>query len=163
MVMRRLLVVLLALAVVPAASAAFSVTLTTGNVTATGVTLNGVDQSTTFTLSITVNDASPGSGNGWNVSMAATAPTLGAYSMPALVVTTVASAGCTGGGCVNPTNSITWPVTLTPAGVKFYNAAVGTGTKSDILTATVKITYAAGAPQGTYVSTLTVSGINNGP
>lgn len=162
MVMRRLLVVLLALAVVPTA-AAFSVTLTTGNVTATGVTLNGVDQSNTFTLSITVDDSNPGSGNGWNVSMAATNPTLGSYSMPPLVVTTVASAGCTGGGCVNPTNSITWPVTLTATGVKFYNAAVGTGTKSDILTATVKITYAAGAPNGTYVSTLTVSGINNGP
>ena len=96
-------------------------------------------------------------------SMAATAPTLGSYAMPALVVTTVASAGCTPGGCVNPTNTVTWPVTLTTGGVKFYNAAIATGTKSDILTATVQITYAAGAPAGTYVSTLTVTGINNGP
>jgi hypothetical protein len=161
--LHRLLVVVLALVVVPAASAAFSVTLTTGNVTLPGVTLSGVDQTQTFTLSITVNDANPGGGNGWNLSMAATAPTLGAYAMPALVVTNVASAGCTGGSCVNPTNSISWPLTVTSGGVKFYNAAVGTGTRSDVLTATVKFTYAAGAPAGTYVSTLTVTGINNGP
>jgi hypothetical protein len=162
--MRRLLVVVLALVIVPTATAAFSVTLTTASpVTAPGVTLNGVDQTQTFTLSITVSDGAPGSGNGWNVSMAATAPTNGANVLPALIVTNVAAAACTGGGCVNPTNAITWPQTLTSGGVKIFNAAVGTGTKSDILTPTVKITYPANAFPLTYSSTLTVTGINNGP
>lgn len=162
--MRRLLVVLVALTVVPTATAAFSVTLNTASpVTAPGVTLNGVDQTQTFTLSITVSDANPGSGNGWNVSMAATAPTNGARTLPPLVVTTVAAGACSGGSCVNPTNSITWPVTLTTGGVKIFNAAVGTGTKTTALTPTVQITYPANAIPLTYSSTLTVTGINNGP
>lgn len=161
--MRSLLVVLLALVVVPTA-AAFSVSLTTASpVAAPGVTLNGVDQTQTFTLAIDVLDPNPGSGNGWNVSMAATAPTNGANTLPALVVTTVAAAACSGGSCVNPTNSITWPVTLTVGGVKIFNAAVGTGTKTNALTPTVMITYPANALPLTYSSTLTVTGINNGP
>jgi hypothetical protein len=161
---RSLLVVLLALAVVPTAAAAFTVTLNTASpVTAPGVTLNGVDQTQTFTLSITVADANPGSGNGWNVSIAATAPTNGTATLPALVVTTVAGGACAGGSCANATNSVTWPVTLTAGGVKIFNAAVGTGTKSVALTPTVQISYPANALPLTYSSTLTVTGINNGP
>ena len=161
--MRSLLVVLLALIVVPTA-AAFTVTLNTASpVTAPGVTLNGVDQTQTFTLSITTSDTNPGSGNGWNVSMSATAPTNGADTLPALVVTTVAASACSGGSCVNATNSVTWPVTLTSGGVKIYNAAIGTGTKTTTLTPTVQITYPANALPLTYSSTLTVTGINNGP
>jgi hypothetical protein len=160
---RSLLVVLLALTIVPAA-AAFSVTLNTlSPVAAPGVTLNGVDQTQTFTLSITVSDTNPGSGNGWNVSMAATAPTNGANALPALIVTTVAAGACSGGSCVNATNAITWPQTLTAGGVKIFNAAIGTGTKTTALTPTVKITYPANALPLTYSSTLTVTGINNGP
>jgi hypothetical protein len=162
--MRRLLVVVLALVIVPTATAAFSVTLTTASpVTAPGVTLNGVDQTQTFTLSITVSDPNPGSGNGWNVSMAATAPTSGANMLPALIVTTVAAGACSGGACVNATNAIGWPVTLTAGGVKIFNAAIGTGTKTTVLTPTVQITYPANAFPLTYSSTLTVTGINNGP
>jgi hypothetical protein len=162
--MRRLLVIALALVVVPTATAAFSVTLNTASpVAAPGVTLNGVDQTQTFTLSITVSDANPGSGAGWNVSMAATAPTNGANVLPALIVTTVAAAACSGGACSNPTNSVTWPVTLTSGGVKIFNSAVGTGVKTNTLTPTVQITYPASAFPLTYSSTLTVTGINNGP
>jgi hypothetical protein len=160
---RSLLVVLLALIVVPTA-AAFTVTLNTASpVAAPGVTLNGVDQSQTFTLSITTSDANPGSGAGWNVSMAATDPTNGANTLPALVVTAVAASACSGGSCVNATNTVTWPVTLTSGGVKIYNAAIGTGTKTTTLTPTVQITYPANALPLTYSSTLTVTGINNGP
>jgi hypothetical protein len=160
---RSLLVFLLALIVVPTA-AAFTVTFNTVSpVTAPGVVLNGVDQTQTFTLSIAVTDANPGSGNGWNVSIAATAPTNGANALPALDVTTVAGSGCSGGSCVNATNSITWPVTLTAGGVKIYNAAVGTGTKTTTLTPTVQISYPANALPLTYSSTLTVTGVNNGP
>jgi hypothetical protein len=162
---RSLLVVLLALTIVPTAAAAvFSVTLNTASpVTAPGVTLNGIDQTQTFPVSITVSDPSPAAGNGWNVSMAATAPTNGANVLPALVVTTVATPGCSGGGCVTAINAITWPVTLTVGGVKIYNATVGTGTKTTALTPTVQISYPANALPLTYSSTLTVTGINNGP
>jgi hypothetical protein len=161
---RRLLVVLLALIVVPTATAAFSVSLTTVSpVTAPGVTLTGVDQTATFTISITVTDAPSGNGLGWNVSAAATTPTSGANTLPPLQVTTVAAGACSGGSCVNATNAIAWPVTLTAGGVKIYNAAVGTGTRTTVLTPTVKISYPSNAIAGTYSSTLTVTGINNGP
>jgi hypothetical protein len=160
---RSLLVFLLALIVVPTA-AAFTVTFNTVSpVTAPGVVLNGVDQTQTFTLSIAVADPNPGSGNGWNVSLAATAPTSGANVLPALVVTTVTGSACSGGSCVNAANSVTWPVTLTAGGVKIYNAAVGTGTKNTTVTPTVTITYPANALPLTYASTVTVTGINNGP
>jgi hypothetical protein len=160
---RRLLVVLVALSVVPTATA-FSVSLTTASpFAAPGVTLNGVDQTQTFTLSISVLDPNPGSGLGWNVSMAATAPANGAKTLPALVVTNVIAAACSGGTCVNPTNTVTWPVSLTAGGVKIFNAAIGTGTKTNALTPTVQITYPANALPLTYSSTVTVTGINNGP
>jgi hypothetical protein len=160
---RRLLVALLALTVVPTATA-FSVTLNTASpVAAPGVTLNGVDQTQTFTLTITVADPNPSSGLGWNVSIAATAPTNGSNTLPPLVVTTVAAAACSGGSCVNPTNTVTWPQTLTAGGVKIFNAAVGTGTKTNVLTPTVQITYPANAFPLTYSSTLTVTGVNSGP
>jgi hypothetical protein len=162
--MGKLLPLLLALVVVPTATAAFSVTLTTGTpLTAPGVTLTGVDQTKTFTLSVTVVNTAPANGTGWNVTAAATTPTSGANSLPAFVVTGVAAAPCTGGGCVDPTNSVTWPVTLTAGGVKIFNAAVGTGTRNVVLTPTVQITYPSNAIAGTYTSTLTVTGSKSGP
>jgi hypothetical protein len=162
--MRRLVVVLLALTVAPAATAAFSVTLNNASpVTAPGVTLNGVDQTQSFTLSITVSDANPGAGNGWHVDASATTPTSGSSTLPPLVVTNVTAGACTGGSCVNAVNAITWPITLGASAVKIFNAAVGTGTKTTPLTGTVKITYPANALPLTYSSTLTVTGTNNGP
>ena len=163
--LRRLLVVLVALVVVPTATAAFSVTLnTTSPVTAPGATLSGVDQTATFTISITVVNASPATSTGWNVTAAATTPTSGANTLPALAVTTVAAGACSGGGCTNPTNSVTWaPLDLTAGGVKIFNAAANTGRGTVVLTPTIQITYPANALPGTYASTLTVAGSNVGP
>jgi hypothetical protein len=162
--MRRLLVVLLALVVVPTATAAFSVTLTsTSPQTFAGITLSGIDQTKTINLSVTVVNTGAGNTTGWNVTAAATTPTSGGNTLSALKVTNVTRANCTGGGCVNPTNSVTWPVTLTSGGVKIYNAAATTGKGSVVLTPTLQITYDAKALPGTYTSTLTVAGVNSGP
>lgn len=161
--MRKLVVLLLALIAVPAAHA-FSVTVNTADpVTAPGVTLNGVDQSQTFTISIGVSDANPGSGNGWHVDTSATTPSNGANTLPALIVTDVVAGTCSGGSCAQPTNHITWPITLSTTAQKIFNADVGTGTKSQSLTATFKITYPANAVAVTYSSTVTITGQNNGP
>ena len=158
--MHRLIVVLLALVVVPTAAATFSVTLNTGNTTAPGVTLTGVDQTKTFTIQITVVQSTT---TGWNVSAAATLPTVAGKSLPALSVTNVTRAACTPTGCSNPVNNVAWPVALAVGGTKIYNATANSGQGSDVITATVQITYPANALPGSYVSTLTVSGVGTGP
>lgn len=159
--MRRLLVILLALWVVPAASAAakFTFTLNTASpVTVPGVTLNGDDQTVTFTMQYTVAYTGAGNTAGWNVTTSATALTSGTKTLPALDVTGVSSAACTGGGCTNPTNSITWPVTLTTTAQKVFNAAANTGQGTVVLTATYQLTYPASALPATYSSVVTVLG-----
>ena len=70
--MRRLLIPLLALIAVPTATAAFSVTLnTTSPQTFAAITLNGVDQTKTLPLSITVTNTGGTNGTGWSVTAAA--------------------------------------------------------------------------------------------
>jgi hypothetical protein len=160
----RLLVILLGLVVVPSASAAFSVSLTTTSPqTFAGITLNGVDQSKTLPISISVTNQGNGNANGWNITAAAGLPTSGTNTLSALQVTNVTAAACTGGNCVDPVNSVTWPQTLTAGGVKIFNAAANTGKGSTVLTATVQMTYDAKALPGTYTATLTVTGVNSGP
>jgi hypothetical protein len=157
--MRRLLVPLLALVVVPTATAAFSASITsTSPQTFAGVTLNGVDQTKTLPIAISVANTGGTNGTGWSVTAAAGLPTSGTNTLSALTVTTVSAAACTGGGCVNPTNNVTWPQTITSGGVKIFNAAAGTGKGSVVLTATVQMTYDAKAFPGTYTASLTVAG-----
>ena len=85
-------------------------------------------------------------------------PTSGGNTLSPLNITTVSAAACTGGGCVNPTNNVTWPQTLSAGGVKIFNAAAGTGKGSVVLTPVLQITYDAKALPGTYAATLTVAG-----
>jgi hypothetical protein len=159
LVMRRLLIPLLALVAVPTATAAFSVTLNTASPqTFAAITLNGVDQTKTLPLSITVANTGGTNGTGWSVTAAAGAPTSGANTLSALQVTAVSAAACTGGQCVNATNNVAVPVTLSAGGAKIFNAAAGTGTGSVVLTATLQMTYDAKALPGTYTASLTVAG-----
>jgi hypothetical protein len=156
--MRRCLVALLALIVVPTATAAFSVTLTTASpANFAGITLTGLDQTKTLNLSVTVVNTTANT-TGWQMTMASTLPTLGGNTLTALKVTAVSRGNCTGTGCVNPTSNVTYPVTLTTGGVKVYNAAVNTGKGTVVLTPTVQMTYDADALVGTYAATLTVAG-----
>jgi hypothetical protein len=171
-VMRRLLVVAVALIVVPPAAGAItlSLSITTGSpITAPAVTLNGVDQTKTFTVasSVTYSDSS-GNGNtaGWKVNASATAPTVAGRTLPFLIVTGVTRANCTndasGNPCVNPVNSVTWPVTANTTPAKIYNAAVTTGQGIVVLTSTFQITYPANAIPGVYSSTITLT-VASGP
>jgi hypothetical protein len=157
--MRRLLALAIALVVTPAAGAAtLTLTITTGSpVTAPGATLSGIDQTKTF--AIAVSEAYTGAGNtaGWNVTAASTTLTSVAKTLPALVVTTVARGACTGTGCINPTNSITWPITLSTTAKKIYDAAANTGEGTVVLTGTYEVTYPANALPGTYSATVTLA------
>jgi hypothetical protein len=160
--MRRLLVVLVALIVVPTATAAFSVTLTsTSPQTFAGVTLNGVDQTKTLNLAVTVVNTNPSNTAGWSVTATAGVPTSGANTLSPLTITTVSAATCTGGGCNQPTNDVTWPQSLSTTAVKIFNAAVNTGQGTVVLTPTIQITYDAKALPGTYTATLTMAGVRS--
>ena len=157
-VVRKLLVPFLALVVVPAATAGFSVTLnTTSPQTFAAITLSGVDQTKTLPITITVANTGGTNGTGWSVTAAAAAPTSAAGTLLPLQVTAVSAAPCTG-SCVQPTNNVSVPVTLSSTAAKIYNAAAGTGTGSVVLTATLQMTYDAKALPATYTSSLTVTG-----
>jgi len=157
--MRRLLVLVVSLVVAPTASAAtLAITISTGSpVTAPGVTLSGIDQTKTFTIA--VSEAYTGAGNtaGWNVTAASTTLTSVGKTLPALIVTTVARGNCTGVGCVNPTNSITWPTTLSTTPQKIYDAAAATGKGTVVLTGTYQVTYPSNALPGTYSAVVTLA------
>lgn len=161
--MRRLLPFVLALVVVPSAAAAqfsFGV-LTASPLAAPGVTLNGDDQTATFTIDTEINSAN-GNKSGWKVQASATAPASGSYTLPALVVTG-GSFSCISGCTANPSPSgVSYPITLSGSAQTIYNAAAGTGTGDFDIANTYRLTVPANTIQGTYSSTVTLSG-STGP
>jgi hypothetical protein len=158
--MKRLVVkciVAAALFVVPCAAAAtLSISISATSVTAPTVTLNGLDQPKTFT--VTAVEAYTGGGNtaGWNITASSTALTSGSQTMPSMSVTGVTSS-CNSGCTTNPTNSVTWPVTVTTTANKIYNAAANTGRGTFNIVATFSVPYPANAIPGTYTSTVTLA------
>jgi uncharacterized protein YpuA (DUF1002 family) len=161
--MRRLLFpVVLALVVVPSAAAAqfsFSI-LTSSPLTTPGVTLNGDDQTTTFTIDTEVSSTN-GNKAGWNVTASATTPTSGSYTLPALVVTG-GSTSCLSSCSVNPSSSVSYPITMSGSAQEIYNAAASTGTGDFDVANTFRLTVPADTIRGTYTSTITLSG-STGP
>ena len=157
--MRRLIVLALALVVTPTAGAAtLSLTVPTGStVFVAPVTLSGVDQITTFSIGIDVVYTGSGNTTGWKVTASSTTLTSGTNTLPGIVITGVTRGTCSGTSCINPSNSVTWPFTLSTTATRIYNAAVNTGTGTVGLTSTYKINYPANALPGSYTSTVTVA------
>ena len=141
------------------------------------VTLAGVDQTVNYTLPTTVVDAT-GTGNGWNLTLTSTTFTTGGGSAHLLAtdastITSVASSCITPGSgsitCTNPTNAISYPLTVpaaasAPAAVKFFNAAANSGMGEFTVTPTIAIAIPANtyASSSGYSSTLTVA-VVSGP
>jgi hypothetical protein len=128
------------------------------------VTLDGFDQTATFSAALSVSGGGP---NGWHITAWAPKPTSGSGSLSALSVPSRPTAGtCTGKNCVDPSpTGLSWPITLgTTSGgaVSIYNAAAATGTGTDPVT----VLFASGVPAstlaGSYTTTITVA-IANGP
>jgi len=147
-----------------------TLSLSTSATPSVSVTLDGTDKTPTYTLPMTVNDAT-GSGTGWNVTITSTTFTTGApvhtLSTSASSVTGVTSTCAGGTTCTNPTNSITYPLTVPAAGtaptaVKLFNAAANTGMGSFTVTPTVQVSIPANTYAGTYTSTVTVA-VVSGP
>jgi hypothetical protein len=156
---------LLGCSFVAAARAAFGIAVLPATVTSSALTLNGVDQTSSFTATVTVSGAT---NTGWNLTAWAPLPVSGANTLGALVVATQPTLGaCSGSGCNLPTpTGITWPVTLgTTSGTasKIYNANVSTGVGTNTVTITFKISVVAKALPGSYTTTLTVIGSSTGP
>jgi hypothetical protein len=161
---RSLLVPLLALVFVGGAAAAqFTFTVTTASpVTVATVTLNGVDQTKTFSIADTVAYTGGNNNAGWNVQASATTPTSGSNTLPALNVT-AGSAVCQGTCATAPTSSVTYPpIVLSTTAVRVFNAAATTGQGTFTVTNAFQVTYPANIYPGTYVSTVTLTG-STGP
>jgi hypothetical protein len=147
-----------------------TLSLSTSATPSVSSTLNGVDQSPTYTLPMSVLDAT-GSGSGWNVTITSTTFTTGGGS-PHLLSTTASNAtgvtsSCATGTCTNPTNSITYPLGVpagssAPTAVKLFNAAANSGMGNFTITPTISVSIPANTYAGTYTSTVTVA-VVSGP
>jgi hypothetical protein len=165
--MRRHLVILAlsALIVVSPAAGAGTLTEVTTAVPTFSATLDGTDQTPTYTLPITVSDTRNGANaNGWNLTITSTQfKTATSNTLPTTASTiTGVNVTCPGGGCTNPTNSINPPVAVpaaavAPTAVKFYNAANNTGKGTFTVTPTVQVTVPANTFIGSYASTITLA------
>lgn len=134
-----------------------------------GITLNGIDQTATYTLPVIAVDAR-GSGGGWNLSVTSTlfddGTHLGAgHTFPAgaSAVTAVSNTCGTNSTCTGPSNGIDDTSLAVPAGasaptaVKYYNAGANSGLGTVDVNATVTVTIPANVFAGTYTSTVTVA------
>lgn len=135
------------------------------------VTLDGTDQTTSYTMAISINDTR-GTGAGWNLQVTSTQFSTGGTTPSTLAanastITAINSACVVGGTCVAPTNNVTYPLGM-PAGataptpVKMFNAATSSGLGRFTLTPTVQIAVPATTLAGAYTSTITLS-IVSGP
>ena len=131
------------------------------------LTLNGVDQTATYTLPVSVIDARGlSTGGGWNLTVTSTQFYDGSgltFPRTASTITGVTSGCGTNSTCTLPTNSVgntnlALPAGSTPpAAVKFINAATATGLGTANVNATVSVAVPANVFAGTYSSTVTVS------
>lgn len=160
--MRRLLLVtLVALVLAPAALAAkFSFSVSTSSpVNAPTVTLNGDDQTTTFTIVSQVSYTGGNNSAGWKIQASSTTPTAsGPRTLPPLAVT-AGSYACVGTCQSNPSpTGITYPITLSTTAQTIDNASANTGRGTFNVTNTFQIAYPASATTGTYSATITLTG-----
>ena len=132
--------------------------------------LDAGDQTQTFTVPMTAQDTR-GTGAGWNLTITSTQYTTGGGSPSTLATNasslTAVTATCTSGTCVNPTNSITYPVAVpaaatAPTAVKFFNAGAASGLGKFTVTPTIGVFVPQSSMAGTYTSTITLA-ILSGP
>jgi hypothetical protein len=141
-------------------------------VAATAVALTGDDQTTNYSLPLSVNDPR-GNGAGWNMTISATQftgtnsnsntlPSTAQYISSAPTAVCASNSG--NGHCTAPTNSVSYtsPLTITTTAQKFYDAAVSSGLGKFTVTTVVNISIPANTYADTYASTVSVA-IVSGP
>jgi putative surface cell wall-binding protein len=143
-------------------------------VSATPVTLTGDDQTTTYSLGLTVNDPR-GTAAGWNLTITSTTFTgtnsnTNQLSTTASSIITAPAFACISGGghCTDPDNAgVTYPVGVpaaatAPTAVKFFDASAGFGLGKFSITPTVTVSIPANTIADTYTSTVSVA-VVSGP
>ena len=143
-----------------------SLSLSHGATASVSSTLDGTDQSVSYSLPLTMNDLR-GSGAGWNLTMTSTTFTNGTQNLAttASSISAVTSACTAGGTCTNPTNAISYPLTIpaaatAPAAVKVFNAAANTGLGRFTVTPTVNVAIPGNSYAGSYTSTITIAAVS---
>lgn len=129
------------------------------------MTLNGSDQTISYTLGVGVDNVSV---LGWNLTVTSTQFATGTTPVHTLPMTnsfiTGVQATCSQGQiCTSlPQNTVTYPITLpignpAPTPVKFYNAGNTSGVGTFDISATITIPVPANSYAGTYNNTFTVA------
>ena len=136
--------------------------------TATPVTLNGTNHTTTYALGVTVSDTT-GSGTGWKLMITSTTLIAGSHTLSttASTINAAPTAVCVGSCTLPSISGVSYPFTIpagspAPTALKYFNAAANSGMGTMTVTATVSVAIPANAFSGTYSSTLTVV-IASGP
>ena len=142
-----------------------SLALSNGATASISSTLDGTDQTVSYSLPLTMNDFR-GSGAGWNLTMTSTTFNNGTQTLAtsASSIASVASACTAGGSCTNPTNAVTYPLTVpaaatAPTAVKVFNAAANTGMGRFTVTPSINVAIPGNAYAGSYTSTLTIAAV----
>lgn len=151
-----------AAALVLATGAAAALSLALGAGPTFTLTLDGSDKTATASFTMTVTNTGATGTLGWNITASQTPLTSGSNSLGYATVTGVTASACSGGGCADPTNSVTFPIALSGTAVKIYNAALNTGRGTNPLTANLSLGVPGNAFAGSYTSTMTLS-IASGP
>lgn len=137
----------------------------TTNSPSVSLTLNGSDQTVSYTMTFSLNNIST---LGWNVTITSTQFATGATPVRTLATTASSITGVTavcssGQVCTSlPQNVVTYPIAVpaansAPSPVKFYDAQNLSGVGAFDISTTVAVTVPANAYAGTYTSTLTLA------
>src|SRR5581483_2747312 len=90
------------------------------------------DSTPTYTIPLTIQDTR-GTGAGWNLTITSTTFTTGTQNLSTSASSlTGVTSSCSAGTCTNPSDSVTYPVSVpaaatAPAAVKFFNTAANNG------------------------------------
>jgi hypothetical protein len=121
-------------------------------------TLDGTDQTVSYAPALGVVDAR-GGGAGWNLQISATTFSDGSgHTLAPGTVASVTSACNAGNTCTAASSSgITYPLTVSGTGTKFFNAAVNSGLGKVDVTPTIDVVIPGNAFAGSYTSTVTLA------
>ena len=142
-------------------------TLTAGTLSEQGTfgenvsaTLSGKDQAVPYTLPVQVTDAT-GSGAGWNLQISGTPLSDGSsHTLTEQVLS--AGGGCASGSSCTPPGPgpVTYPVTITNTGQKFFSAAANSGMGVINVQTVIQVQVPGNAFAGTYTTTLTLASVS---
>jgi len=160
-------------AVLPAAAvAANTLTISPPSTAAFSVTLNGADQTGVTSLAIPVSYTSNAQNkfatSGWKITATSTVfagtTTSRTLSTTATTVSVTDDPSCTDQNCSNPSNSVSYPLTLpagttAPPAVAIVNAAPNTGVGTNTETVQISVAVPANTYADTYQSILTLAAV----